>query len=66
MASIIHYANHLCHLQGSGCMQDEVYAPFHNDAEAFLGLGRTEEELLAELQTHLTEAEPFFSLIEAN
>lgn len=66
MASIIHYANQLCHLQGSGCMQDEVYAPFQAEAEAFLGLGKTQEELLAELQAHLTEAEPFFSLIEAN
>lgn len=66
LASIIHFANHLCHLKGSGCMQEEVYAPFQSDAEAFLGLGRTQDELLAELETHVQEAEPFFSLIEAN
>jgi putative nucleotidyltransferase with HDIG domain len=66
MASIIHYANHLCHLKGSGCMQDEVYAPFVAETEAFLGLGKTQDELLAELETHIQEAEPFFSLIEAN
>lgn len=66
MAGIIHYANHLCHLKGSGCMQGEVYAPFLTEIEALLGLGRTQEELLAELESHFQEAEPFFSLIEAN
>jgi putative nucleotidyltransferase with HDIG domain len=66
MAGIIHYANHLCHLKGSGCMQDEVYAPFVAETEALLALDRTQEELLADLESHIQEAEPFFSLIEAN
>lgn len=66
LASIIHFANHLCHLKGSGCMVDEVYAPFQPEAETFLGLGRSQDDLLAELETHIQEAEPFFSLIEAN
>jgi putative nucleotidyltransferase with HDIG domain len=66
MACIVHYANHLCHLKGSGCMQDETYAHFLTEVEAVLGLGSTQEELLEELEKHILEAEPFFSLIEAN
>ncbi len=66
MACIVHYANHLCHLKGSGCMANETYAPLAAEAAAVLGLGITEEELLEELEKHIQEAEPFFSLIEAN
>lgn len=66
MACIVHYANHLCHLKGSGCMQNETYAQFIAEVEATLGLGSTQEELLEELEKHIVEAEPFFSLIEAN
>ncbi len=66
MAGIIHFANHLCHLKGSGCMQNEAYAAFHPEIEGLLALGKTQEELLSELESHIQEAEPFFSLIEAN
>jgi putative nucleotidyltransferase with HDIG domain len=66
MACIVHYANHLCHVKGSGCMDNETYAPLIKDVEAVLGLGITEESLLEELEKHIQEAEPFFSLIEAN
>jgi putative nucleotidyltransferase with HDIG domain len=66
MACIVHYANHLCHVKGSGCMSNETYAPLGKDVEALLGLGIAEELLLEELEKHIQEAEPFFSLIEAN
>jgi putative nucleotidyltransferase with HDIG domain len=66
MASIVHYANHLCHMKGSGCMENETYGPLIREIEAVLGLGVTEEQLLEDLERHLQEAEPFFSLIEAN
>ena len=66
MACIVHYANHLCHLKGSGCMENETYTPLAKEAEAVLGLGITEEQMLEELEKHIQEAEPFFSLIEAN
>lgn len=66
MASIVHYANHLCHMKGSGCMENETFAPLIKEIEAVLGLGVTEEQLLEDLEKHLQEAEPFFSLIEAN
>jgi len=66
MACIVHYANHLCHLKGSGCMDNETYSPLSLEAEALLGLGITQVELLEELEKHIQEAEPFFSLIEAN
>jgi putative nucleotidyltransferase with HDIG domain len=66
MACIVHYANHLCHEKGSGCMDNETYAALMPDVEAALGLGIPEEALLEELQKHILEAEPFFSLIEAN
>jgi putative nucleotidyltransferase with HDIG domain len=66
MACIVHYANHLCHVKGSGCMENETYAPLIKEIEAVLGLGITEETLLEELEKHIQEAEPFFSLIEAN
>jgi putative nucleotidyltransferase with HDIG domain len=66
MACIVHYANHLCHLKGSGCMENETFAPFIKEVEAFLSLGIPEEQLLEELEKHVQEAEPFFSLIEAN
>jgi putative nucleotidyltransferase with HDIG domain len=66
MACIVHYANHLCHLKGSGCMSDEIYAPLVKEVEGVLGLGLTVEPLLEELEKHIQEAEPFFSLIEAN
>jgi putative nucleotidyltransferase with HDIG domain len=66
MACIVHYANHLCHVKGSGCMDNETYAPLIKEVEAVLGLGITEESLLEELEKHIQEAEPFFSLIEAN
>jgi hypothetical protein len=66
MACIVHYANHLCHLKGSGCMADEVYAPLVKEVEGVLALGIAAEQLLEELEKHIQEAEPFFSLIEAN
>jgi putative nucleotidyltransferase with HDIG domain len=66
MACIVHYANHLCHLKGSGCMANETYTPLAAEAAAVLNLGITEEQLLEELEKHIQEAEPFFSLIEAN
>ena len=66
MACIVHYANHLCHVKGSGCMENESYAPLIKDVETVLGLGITAEQLLEELEKHIQEAEPFFSLIEAN
>jgi len=66
MACIVHYANHLCHLKGSGCMADETYAPIVKEVEGLLGLGISSEQLLEELEKHIQEAEPFFSLIEAN
>jgi putative nucleotidyltransferase with HDIG domain len=66
MACIVHYANHLCHVKGSGCMDNETYAPLIKEVEAVLGLGITEESMLEELEKHIQEAEPFFSLIEAN
>jgi putative nucleotidyltransferase with HDIG domain len=66
MACIVHYANHLCHLKGSGCMENETYAPFIEQIEAVLALGISRDELLEELEKHIQEAEPFFSLIEAN
>jgi putative nucleotidyltransferase with HDIG domain len=66
MACIVHYANHLCHLKGSGCMADETYAPLVKEVEGVLGLGISAEQLLEELEKHIQEAEPFFSLIEAN
>lgn len=66
MACIVHYANHLCHIKGSGCMANETYMPLAAEAAAVLNLGITEEQLLEELEKHIQEAEPFFSLIEAN
>ena len=66
MACIVHYANHLCHLKGSGCMDSETFAPFIPEIETLLGLGVTQEQLLEDLEKHILEAEPFFSLIEAN
>ncbi len=66
MACIVHYANHLCHLKGSGCMAEETYAPLVKEVEGLLGLGIPVEQLLEELEKHIQEAEPFFSLIEAN
>src|SRR6185369_5047009 len=66
MACIVHYANHLCHLKGSGCMAEETYAPLVKEVEGLLGLGIPAEQLLEELEKHIQEAEPFFSLIEAN
>ena len=66
MACIVHYANHLCHLKGSGCMENETYTPLVKEAETVLGLGISEEQMLEELEKHIQEAEPFFSLIEAN
>jgi putative nucleotidyltransferase with HDIG domain len=66
MACIVHYANHLCHLKGSGCMANETYMPLAAEAAAVLNLGITEEQMLEELEKHIQEAEPFFSLIEAN
>ncbi len=66
MACLVHYANHLCHERGSGCMADETYVPLLAECEAFLGLGVSKEQLLEELEKHVVEAEPFFSLIEAN
>ncbi len=66
MACIVHYANHLCHLKASGCMENETYAPFMVQVEAVLNLGISQDDLLGELEKHIQEAEPFFSLIEAN
>lgn len=66
MACIVHYANHICHLKGSGCMENESYAPLIKDVETILGLGITAEQLLEEFEKHIQEAEPFFSLIDAN
>lgn len=66
MAGIVHYANHLCHIKGSGCMDNETFAPFIQEIEAMLGLGVSQEQLLEELEKHILEAEPFFNLIEAN
>ncbi|MBW8889923.1 MAG: HDOD domain-containing protein [Fibrobacteres bacterium] len=66
MACIVHFANHLCHLKGSGCMAEETYAPLAKEVEGLLGLGISSEQLLEELEKHIQEAEPFFSLIEAN
>jgi hypothetical protein len=47
-------------------MADETYAPLVKEVEALLGLGISAEQLLEELEKHIQEAEPFFSLIEAN
>jgi len=47
-------------------MDNETYSPLSLEAEALLGLGITQVELLEELEKHIQEAEPFFSLIEAN
>lgn len=66
MASIVHYANHLCHAMGSGCMENETYAPLVQEVEAYLALGLTQEQLLEDLTNQIQEAESFFSLIEAN
>jgi putative nucleotidyltransferase with HDIG domain len=66
IASIVHFANYLCHLQGSGTMEDETYSPFQPEAETLLGLGIPVDGLVAELDRHVQEAEPFFTLIEAN
>jgi putative nucleotidyltransferase with HDIG domain len=66
MACIVHYANHICHLKGSGCMENESYAPLIKDVETILNLGITAEQLLEEFEKHIQEAEPFFSLIDAN
>jgi putative nucleotidyltransferase with HDIG domain len=66
MAAIVHLANHLAHVRGSGCMEQETYAPLAPDVEKMLSLGMTEEELAEELDRHVKESEPFFSLIEAN
>jgi putative nucleotidyltransferase with HDIG domain len=66
MACIVHYANHLCHEKGSGCMENETYAPLIKDVETLLGLETSTEQLLEDLEKHIQEAEPFFSLIEAN
>jgi putative nucleotidyltransferase with HDIG domain len=66
LAAIVHYANHLTHLKGSGCMEKETYAPMVREVEGLLALGMTEEELSVELDRHILEGEPFFSLIEAN
>ena len=66
MAALIHLANHLAHLAGSGCMQGEVFAPLVAECHGILNLGLDEEKLMAELAVMLQEAEPFFSLIEAN
>ena len=40
--------------------------PSSEDVETILGLGITAEQLLEELEKHIQEAEPFFSLIDAN
>ncbi len=66
MACIVHFANHLCHLKNSGCMENETYAPLIAEVEAALNLGVDIEQLMVELDKHVQEAEPFFSLIEAN
>lgn len=66
MACIVHYANHLCHVMGSGCMENETYAPLVQAVEAHLDLGLTQEQLLEDLERQVQEAESFFTLIEAN
>ncbi len=66
MTAICHYANHLAHLKGSGCMDGESYAGLIPEIVELLSLGMTEEELSKELDMHILESEPFFSLIEAN
>jgi putative nucleotidyltransferase with HDIG domain len=66
MACIVHYANHLCHEKGSGSIEHETFAALLPEVEAALALGIAKDALLEELQKHILEAEPFFSLIEAN
>jgi len=66
MTAIIHYANHITHVRGSGCMVGETYGELITECIEILGLGVTEAELMAEFDKQLLEAEPFFSLIEAN
>jgi len=66
MAAIVHYANHLAHVKGSGSMERETFAPLIREVEKVLSLGMTEEELSVELDRHVQEGQPFFSLIEAN
>ncbi len=66
LAAIIHYANHLAHLKGSGCMDRETFAPLVREVEGTLALGMSEEQILLELDRHILEGEPFFNLIEAN
>lgn len=66
LTALVHVANHLTHVLGSGCMQGETYGALVPDCYKVLGLGIEEEALLQELGVLLKEAEPFFSLIEAN
>jgi hypothetical protein len=66
MAAIIHLANHLTHALGSGCVTGETFSPLVVAAEERLQLGVDLASLLAELESQVKEAEPFFALIEAN
>ncbi len=66
VAAIVHYANYLCHTRGSGCVTNEIYQPLIEEVKALLNLGVTDEELAAEIDKQIQEAEPFFALIEAN
>jgi HD-like signal output (HDOD) protein len=66
LTALVHVANHITHVLGSGCMQGETYGPLVQDCYKVLSLGIEEEALLQELGVLLKEAEPFFSLIEAN
>lgn len=66
LTALVHVANHLTHVLGSGCMQGETYGALVPDCYKVLSLGIEEEALLQELGVLLKEAEPFFSLIEAN
>jgi HD-like signal output (HDOD) protein len=66
VTALVHVANHLAHVMGSGCMQGETFSPLVAECYQILSLGPDETALLQEMANLMKEAEPFFSLIEAN
>ncbi len=67
VALLIHIANYLCHKKGLGSMDEEPFGPLHTDAEQLLtALGPSLEEIEADMDKQLEEAEPFFALIQSD
>ncbi len=65
VAILVHIANHLCHLKGSGCMENETFGELNIQAFEQIDLGVSLEDMLLELDKQIEEAGSFFSLIES-